>query len=223
LEFQRNPEFEQFLLESMWKSMAEPDRHQPSVTGMIHCLTKTYYENAYTVDGSRVPDKGLLLLFATGLGLEKVVLNDIQRTESGVFDGISYHMDHFGGAEDFIEFKSTRLSTKSAPDNYSLQWMRQTMSYMHIKGITKGRFVALHLMGSYQPPFPDLIAWDIVATQEELDLNWQWMEMRRDTYAEYVEAGEAPPPFTYNEDWECGQAKGQQPCTWLMICKERAK
>lgn len=217
MKFTRNSGYEDFLLEGMWKAMEEPDRVQPSVTGMIKCLTKTFYENYYTTGGGKAPDRGTLLLFGTGLALEHVMLNDMQRTEGGIFEGIAYHMDHFGSETDFIEFKSTRLSTKSAPENYSLQWKRQWMAYAKVKGITSGRFVALHLMGNYAPPFPDLVAWDVECSAEEIDLNWQWMELRRDTYLEHVAAGEAPEPFKYNEDWECER------CPWLMICNERAK
>ena len=217
MKFTRNPEYEDFLLQAMWEAMAEPDRVQPSVTGMIKCLTKTFYENYYTASSNRIPDRETLLLFSTGLGLERVILNDMQRSEAGTFEGVGYHMDHFGGDTDFIEFKSTRLSLKNAPENYNMGWQRQWMAYAKAKGITSGKFVALHLMGSYNPPFPQLVAWDVETTQEEVDLNWEWIQIRKDIYLDAVAKGEAPAPFTYNEDWECKN------CSWKMICDERAK
>ena len=217
MKFERNPEYEDFLLQAMWDAMAEPDREQPSVTGMIKCLTRTFYENYYTSSGNGAPDRETLLLFSTGLGLEHVILNDMQRTEKGTFEGVGYHMDHFGSSEDFIEFKSTRLSLKNAPDNYNLGWMRQWMAYAKAKGIIKGKFVALHLMGSYNPPFPQLVVWDVEATADEVDANWEWIQIRKAIYLDAVDKGEAPAPFTYNEDWEC------KTCPWKMICDERSK
>src|SRR3990167_11501836 len=109
----RNEPFEDELLAEMYQAMFDPDRSQPSVTGMIYCLTKTYWNNTLTATGLPPASRRTLLLMTTGLGLEKVMLFGRQNASSGITDGISWHFDHIGtDGSGFIEFKSTRISSK---------------------------------------------------------------------------------------------------------------
>lgn len=214
MKFTRNPAAEDAYLASMWNEMYEPDRQQPSVTGMVYCLTKTYYENQYEDVKAATPSRETLMLFATGLALEKVMLGRGQRDEKGVYEGIGWHTD--SSEDGLVEVKSTRISLKNAPERYSNSWRRQWMAYAKVKGVTKGTFVVLHIVGDYSPPFPDLAIWDVEATQAEIDENWAWLQDRADIYTAHKVAGEPPAPFTYNEPWECAT------CSWKMVCDLRA-
>ena len=221
MKWERNPVLEHTLLKEMQESMHDDDRHQPSVSGMIYCVTKTYYENYMVVpnaDGQLIPERSdsTLLLFATGLGLEKVLLSGRQVSEGGEYEGIQWHVDHYG-REGFIEFKSTRASPrKDGMEPYSSEgWIKQIKAYCKVKGITTGHLVNLHLMGNRNPPFPTLEAWEFTLTQEEVDDNWDWIKSRANDYNEYVAAGTPPPPFKYNMDWEC------KDCSWLALCNSR--
>lgn len=222
----RNEHEETALLESMHREMYDPDRHQPSVSGMVYCLTKTYYENEMVVpnaDGS-IPShrsRQQLLLFASGLGLEKVLLAGQQKSEAGETEGIQWHVDHIGTDGLFYEIKSTRSSTprdgESLEGALSEGWKRQILAYFYATGIKSGRLAVLHLMGNYAPPFPDIRVYDLVATDEEIRDNWTWIQQRWVTYAKFLKDGNAPTPFQYNMEWECKY------CNWKLMCDTRQR
>lgn len=220
----RNEDEELKLLNDMHKAMWEPDRAQPSVSGMIYCLTKTYYENNMVLpnpDGS-IPvhrNKEQLLLFASGLGLEKVLLYGRQNSEKGEFEGIQWHVDHIGDDNTFYEIKSTRARTLRPDEPLSQAisegWHKQILAYFKVCGITEGKLAVLHLMGNYRPPFPDIRVYELSATQEEIDENWTWIKQRAVTYLKFVKENTMPEPFQYNMEFECKY------CNWNALCTAR--
>lgn len=223
----RNQPAEIELLTDMYQAMYEPDRHQPSVSGMIYCLTKTFYENEMVIpnaDGSLPNHRNerQLLLFASGLGLEKVLLAGKQVSASGIYEGISWHADHIGDDSSFYEIKSTRKRTPREDETAELDilsdgWKKQILAYFKVSGLTSGRLAVLHLMGDYKPPFPQLRVYEMQASQDEIDDNWDWILSRALTYKQFVELGQAPEPFRHNEPWEC------ENCNWKMLCEARSK
>jgi hypothetical protein len=213
----RNEDAELTLLRDMYSELHDPDRHQPSVSGMIYCLTKNYYENVMTppnVDGTQPNhiNRQTLLYFVTGLGLEKVLLISKQIAEKGDFEGISWHLDHLGD-DGFMEIKSTRgglpKEGQSLEDYIHEGWRKQMLAYWKANGITSGQLAVLHLIQA------DLRVYDISATQKEIDDNWTWIQQRAITYLKFVREGKPPTPFEYNMNWEC------RTCTWKVLCDAR--
>ena len=217
----RNEQLETELLKEIDDSMVDDDRSQPSVSGMIYCLTKTYNENNLVLpDENGKKDsrhtKEQTLLFITGLGLERVILSGRQIAEKGSTEGIQWHVDHLNTDTDkFIEVKSTRGSSKKS-DDISEGWRKQILAYFYVSGITEGDLAILHLMGAYSPPFPEFIVWHIEATQQEVDENWAWIKNRAEIYESAVNSGVAPTPFKYNMDWECRN------CSWKSLCDAKS-
>ena len=215
----RNEVLEAELLREIDASMYDGDRTQPSVSGMIYCLTKTYYKNEMAVDGFNQNTKEQTMLFITGLGLERVLLSGRQIAEKGTTEGIQWHVDHVEiDGTNFMEIKSTRISTNkiSKWDDLSEGWKRQILAYFYSKGIVEGDLAILHLMGGYSPPFPELVCWHMEATQVEVDANWQWILNRADTYKQFVDRQEVPTAFKYNMDWEC------KTCSFKGLCSARS-
>src|SRR5690349_5490454 len=138
MEFERDPSLEDELLAEMVQSMYEPDRHQPSVSGMIKCITRTYWENNVAMANNKPPlSRRETQLFATGLALEKVMLGARQRALFGETDGIQWHVDHIGTDGRFIEFKSTRIKlTDSDEPKVSSNWQKQVLAYFKALDIT---------------------------------------------------------------------------------------
>ena len=218
--FTRNEPLEQELLQEIDDSMYDGDRAQPSVSGMIYCLTRTFYENNLILPN----EKGELrvkhtdeqiLLFITGLGLEKTILTGRQISEAGETEGIQWHVDHYGLDDKFIEVKSTRGSSKTS-DDISDGWKRQILAYFYVKGISEGDLAILHLMGSYNPPFPQFRVWHLEADQQEIVENWEWIKARAEVYKQAVATGEAPTPYKFNMDWECKN------CNWKGLCEAKS-
>ena len=216
MKWARNEEIESEILASLHEDMRDETRTQLSVTSLIYCLTKTFYNREMGLGANIAPSREQTLLFSTGLGLEDVLLKDRKFTVKGVHEGIAYHVDSIGKDYDQLtEFKSTRLSSKKTPDDFSNSWLRQYKSYLKAEGKTGGHYIVIHLMGNYAPPFPDLRAYEIEFTQEEIDENWNWIKGRQATYLDHVERKAVPEPFKFNEDWECTN------CEFLGLCKVR--
>lgn len=216
MKFERDPALEDELLDDMINSFYEPDRHQPSVSGMIQCITRTYWENEVKMDNKPPLSRRETQLFAVGLALERVMLGARQRALKGEYDGIQWHVDHIGTDQDFIEFKSTRINM--VDDNepkVSDKWQKQVLAYFKALGLTEGHFVMLHIMGDRKPPFPDVRAYRVITTQDEIDANWAWLKQRAISYLTAVQKQIPPTPFEWNEEWEC------KDCPWYGLCLAR--
>lgn len=216
MEFERDTDLEDELLKEMVEEFHDDTRAQPSVSGMIKCLTRTYYESEVKKISEPTYSRRETQLFSVGLALEKVILGARQIVQGGEHKGIQWHVDHIGTDQKLIEFKSTRIK---AVDNdepkISPHWQKQYLAYLKTLGVTEGHFVMLHVMGDYAPPFPDLRAYRVITTQEEIDANWTWIEQRAITYLKFVKDQIPPTPFEYNEPWEC------KDCPWLALCNTK--
>lgn len=213
--YTRAPHVEDHILTLMHEDMKDPSRSAqiPSVSGLIKCLTKYYYDNNSNAAKTAVPSRRLLMLFATGLGLESQLLRGRQFNQVLQVDGIWGHYDHLQDGDLLFELKSTRISSKRPPED--LPYDKQIKSYFKMTGARKLYLTVLHLMGGYQPPFPDLVVWDVEFDDKEVEDHWNWMKERRDVYAAAVEAGVAPKQFTYNDEYECEE------CPYKAICDLR--
>ncbi|KKK61276.1 hypothetical protein LCGC14_3015920, partial [marine sediment metagenome] len=86
-------------------------------------------------------------------------------------------------------------------------------AYLYVKKLIKGQFIVLALAGNYNPPFPDIRAYDVQATRDEVLDNWIWILERKRVYEEFKELDEPPTPFKYyNGDYEC------RDCAWRAGC-----
>lgn len=222
MEFKRDEALEDELLDEMMQSFHEPDRHQPSVSGMIKCITRTYYENEIKTNDEPSYSRREAQLFYVGLGLEKVILQGRQKAVKGEVDSIQFHVDHFGTDNHLLEIKSTRIKMMHGDEvpNIPINYKRQILSYMKALGLNhtaKVHIVYLHITGDYAPPFPDIRAYQIQTTDEEIEDNWTWLSQRAVVYMKAQRDGQPPEPFQWNESWEC------KDCPWKIACDARAK
>ena len=193
------------------------DTSKPHVTELIYCLTKSYLARKFPM----APTKQETLLFASGLGLEAVMLKQFKRAEVLEVDGILLSLDFFPFDNMIGEFKSTRISSGPTKEGGPLEerildtghWRGQIMAYMYAAKVTSTVLIVLHLMGDYRPPFPDLTCWRVDAEQGELDAYWQYLLGRKGVLVNALDEGVAPTPFKYNEDWEC-----KTPCRFRLLC-----
>lgn len=215
MKYFRNTILEDELIHELNEEMDDPNRGL-GVTSYIYCLTKLYYQNYY----KNLPrTKEQTLLFSTGLMIEKVFLIGRQQADEGEIEGVGYHLDHWNpDTSELLEFKSTRVSSKKEPNELEDTggWMKQIKAYCYIKKVAKCQLVILHMMGNYGPPFPQLVAWDLEFEPKEIEENWAEIQARKTIYEDYVKEQETPPPFTFNEDYECKY------CEFKVICDARA-
>lgn len=205
---QENTHLTSKLLAEMMENISEDRSAQhPSVTDLIDCLTKTFY-NSEMGSALEYTDQ-TKAFFLIGLGLESALL--ARRKEQPVYgekDGIHYHVDSLD--DGLIEVKSTRASVKNTEAGMSERWLRQIKSY----AVTTGR---QHLDVAVVYLIPgEFKVYRVVFEPVELEVHWQWMQHRRDVWNQAKLTQTPPEAFKWNEDWEC---KG---CQYKMICDMKA-
>lgn len=181
----------------------------PSVTDLIGCLTKSYYDT--DASNNLEPTDKVKLYFTIGLGLERNLL--VSRKNKPIYgetDGIHWHVDSLD--EGILELKSTRMSPKNHLEGYdfSERWLRQMKSYLRANGLKEVDLAILYLIQ------PDFHVFRLSFSDFELDTHWEWMKMRRDVWNEAKLTKTPPKAFTWNEDWEC------KDCVYKLLCELNA-
>lgn len=216
------------------------DQQRPGIhqSQLIYCLTKSYWG---LTDPEPTTDNEALL-WGIGYGLERVLLRPFEKQPEPLeLDGIVVSLDsihQFGGPADL---KSTRMSStgRKGEDGFMWpeSWKRAFMAYryvlnqlcecghLHTKdiyGCTNYRrvqpeydfgAVVIHLIK------PDITAWRITYTHNELVENWAYLLTRRDQL-ESMLAGQNPMPFIHNEDWECSRCGALYKCQLTKSIEE---
>lgn len=132
-----------------------------------------------------VPDRNRMGL---GLALETVLEEGLKkrmfRPEEYLTDeGIAFSPDGLlfeNGETILAELKLTWMSSREVPrlKNGSFppkfdKYFVQIMAYCYHLELTRARLYVLFVNGISKPPTPELLAWDLLFTQRELDENWQ--------------------------------------------------
>ena len=202
----RRETFDEILLDEMMEEILDNTRTHPSVTDLIYCLTKNWLNAKRT--SPREFSRQTKLFFAIGLGMEANMLKKRKEEQTaGVYRGVSYHVDSLDGG--LVEFKTTRASMKNYPDAIPLAHIRQMLSYLKATGNSKVMYSVLFLIPA------ELATWELEFTPEEIDKNWEWMELRKEVWEEADRTLQAPESFKYQEQWECKN------CSYLTLCQAR--
>lgn len=214
MDFQEDSKLASNLLHAFYGDIQEyrPDIH---MSDLIYCLTKSFYKKQ---SDALPPTDKTLGYFIIGLGLEKALLAPHEMQIRGDIDGVKLSTDaliQMPFHEGYLELKTTRI----APGNFPFKagqlnlpegWMRQLLGEMKLIGTNTITLAMLHIIAS------ELKCWRITATQEEIDLNWQWIQIRKEVLSEALELDIAPKQFTWNlGSWECDG------CEYHLICAAR--
>jgi CRISPR/Cas system-associated exonuclease Cas4 (RecB family) len=202
--YQRDDYLGEQLLTEAWEEFEDSTREHPSVTDLIYCLTRKYYD--VTNPGVVEVSPQTKMMFIIGLGLESVLLTKRRMVfAAGEKYGIHYHIDSLD-RDVLVELKTTRMSAKTTPDQFPESWVTQLKSYCYLAETTQAKVAVLHIIP------PALNTWEIQFTREELDDHWEWMLKRKRVWDKAVETEIAPAPFVYNLDWECKN------CAYKIVC-----
>lgn len=206
----RNDTLASTLLSEMMDEISEDRTGQhPSVTDLIGCLTKSYYD---TEPGGKLePNDKTKLYFTIGLGLERNLLVARKETPiAGETEGIFWHVDSLDGG--LIELKSTRANPNRGEAGLNDRWIRQVKSYLCANRLQEVDLAVLYLIQ------PEFIVWHLSFDSIELDIHWEWMRGRRDVWNEAKMIGRPPKAFAYNDgesekSWEC------RDCSYRLLCE----
>ena len=208
MEISRRETFEEVLLNEMMLEVLDNTRTHPSVTDLIYCLTKNWL-NAKRTKPQQL-SRQTKLFFAIGLGMEDNMLKQRKNVlASGVYNGVSYHADSID--DELVEFKTTRTNPAKYPEGIPLHHLRQMMTYLKAVGKTRVMYSVLFLIQA------DLHVYELTFTQEEIDKNWEWIELRKQVWEEADRTLQAPESFKHNESWECLR------CDFKTLCTARTE
>ncbi len=203
-----NDELTSKLLTEMMEGISEDRSAQhPSVTDLIDCLTKTWY-NSEVGSALEFTDQ-TKVFFLVGLGLEEALLTRRkQMPVSGKYEGVFFHVDSLDGG--LIEVKSTRASVTKTEGQFPDRWMKQIKSYAVTTGVHFLDVAVVYIIPGefkvYRVEFDGI----------ELQVHWEWMKHRRDVWLQAKENNQPPEAFKWNEEWEC---KG---CQYKILCELRS-
>ena len=207
MEWRENPALADHLLSLIAEDM-KLNKPLPHVTELIYCLTRSWMDRFEPLPLTAKET----CLFSIGVGLGDVLLVPHRQEVSGKLEGIHYSIDFMTTSEGQMgppgELKSTRISIKKDPADFSSGWKKQLLAYMKTANSLTATYAIMYVIPAM------FKAWEVAATQEEVDANWTWLQARKVQYMDFIGRREKPTPFKYNEDWEC-----KSPCRYLLVCQ----
>lgn len=214
MKFLENKALQHALTDRLRELYGQPLGGFPHVTQLIYCLSKSYWDKCAPLG----PLDSELMLFATGAGLERVLIDPEWKAEAKQKDGIWYSVD-FKLLGRLGELKTTRISANRATEELPQGWLRQMMAYCHAEGEVGMDLAVLHLMGTWRPPFPlPPKCWFVEFELAELWENWQWLLGRKQVLDGMLSRGEALAGQVC-ESWECPLRSKKAKCRYQMRCE----
>lgn len=212
MEFQEDSSLATRLLQDLGEELFEA-KPLPHLTELVYCLTRSFLNRF----GPLPPTDSEVLLFMSGVGLERVLLKSHRQPHQGECEGIYYDVDFLDYDLRVAEFKSTRMSSKRPPEEFSEGWRRQVLGYLYClrekDGAMEATLAVLFLMGNYAPPFPELRCWRAKASWDEIRKNWRWLQERKEVYLRHHAEARLPEPYKFCMDWECKN------CRYSLLCE----
>ena len=193
----------------------------PHLSELIYCLTRSYDDRFHRIE----PTELELLYFSVGFGLEEVLLRtaESQMIEEKEIDGVFMTPDYISLFDGGADLKTTRMWPDKA-DGYKPShgwpdsWMRQFMGYSYLIPQVQTRDAngepetVLYSIAVVYIGKPALVGGTFTFLWSDVLENWEWIQMRRTFYMAHLEKQVRPPPFVFNQPWECKNCRYQLRC-----------
>ena len=207
------------------------------VSSLIHCLTKTYWDEK---DGVAPLTEDATLLFSIGWGLERVLISRMHVDPMEV-EGITGSIDFALPDGTPADLKTTRMAVTSSagcsvcalpykghtkaltghayvkadpiPFVMPAGWLRQFKTYKYMQNMQWVLKPVSYDFGVVVVHLiqPVLKAYRITFTHNELVENWAWLLARKDNLREML-VHDDPQPFVHNEPYECKNCEHSLKC-----------
>ena len=178
------------------------DARSPGIhlTELIYCLTSGYWDKIMPLPFT----KEQALTMALGIGFERVLVPEESRAKPSTCEGIDYSPDFWFRGDLPSELKTTRMSSKKTHTrDFSETWVQQIMGYCYAEKRLEYGLSIVHLLGGYNPPFPEILGVKFTFTQQELQANWDYLLWRKDVYIRGFADQQPATPTKWCQDWEC--------------------
>jgi len=210
-----NPELDRIILNhlsDLYKLKEKRDKIHLST--LVSCLTRSFFDRMQDIE----PTDRELMLFSLGFALQDVLTP--QEATLPVFwkDGVVFSPDFFlPYGKEYCEIKTTRASLKKNKIALPEAWVEYIMGGCYIRDILQYQLSSLHILGSYNPPFPELYSETLVFTQEELQSNWDRLMERKVVFEKALADNQPPTPFQFCKEWECKNCRHKIQCEALTM------
>uniref|UniRef100_A0A6M3K6U5 PD-(D/E)XK nuclease superfamily protein n=1 Tax=viral metagenome TaxID=1070528 RepID=A0A6M3K6U5_9ZZZZ len=211
MEITPNPDMELEMLSWIDKrfQLSKP-RTGMHMSTLINCLTRSYLDQYSPMPLTKLE----LLYFSLGFGLQDTIAPTDSTETIHEFSGVTFRPDFempkLATEEDILgEIKTTRKRVKSIQVARDLpdSWARYMMGVCKASGKLTYELAILHMIE------PDLCCWHVDFSQEEVDMNWDWIMMRKAVWLRCIAESRIPTPYLYCESWECKR------CRFAIICE----
>lgn len=210
MEFIKNPELKRVIYDNI-RQAVQREREGIHLSDTLYCSRKFYWRKKGLAPK---PTDEQCLLWSTGYAFQTWMF-PLDEEIPLIVGGIVCSPDITRG----IEVKSTRQSMrKFIPENME-HWNRQVLGYCKALNKLEYDLVVMFVCGNYAPPFPDLDCWHIVATQEEVDDNWEYVKAKASILASCLDSDVPPEPD--NAPWEADYCECVDLCTDSYCYKKR--
>jgi CRISPR/Cas system-associated exonuclease Cas4 (RecB family) len=171
------------------------------VSDLIYCLRKAWYRRAGVPAPDLHPDELQVLLLGHSQHVLLQCEGERERPITLALGGETVHgtVDLLLHGKLPVEIKTTRTSSKKAPQLTAPHYLEQLAAYCLGLRNRSGRLAVWHLHGDYgQHRLPQLKVWDVTFTARELE-RWEAELSRRVTLV----TTDTPPAPGDHYDWEC--------------------
>jgi len=201
---------EQTILERLKQWQPRENIH---LTDLVFCLRRSFFRRRVNIP----PTDHEVLLWLSGRahhGLLEPQVREVKLERDGII-GTADGIELVDRTVIIQEVKTTRSSSKHSVLEQK-HWLVQGMGYCSLAGADILVLIVLHLLGNWRPPFPELRAWRITFTKNELEDNWCYLLARRDILVDSLERGIAP-DFRHHYNFECKSCALADACSNLNM------
>jgi len=183
-------------------------REPNHLSSYIYCRTRSFLDQKQAAE----PTDEEVLLFALGYGLQDVLTPKDATAPLIEKYGITYRPDFVLSLRQ-NEIKTTRRSSKRHNEDLPETWLDYMMGGCYMMDTNEYDLIVLYLMGSYSPPFPQILCDTFYFEEDELEANWQKIMEQKEVLDNALATNQPPVPFANCYDWECRY------CRYQLVCK----
>jgi hypothetical protein len=213
-----NPELRTLMLSHLADKYKLLEVRTPNhLSTFTNCITKAYLDQKQASE----PTEEELMLFALGYGLQDVLTPKDTVAPYVEKYSIVYRPDFLiprNSLDRLTELKTTRKSAKNhwLDELLPETWLAYMKGGCYIKDQVEYDLTVLYLMGSYNPPFPTIMADTFIFTDSEIADNWNWIKPRRDELARCLAEDTPPEPYKWCFSWECKFCRNKLVCETIV-------
>lgn len=214
-----NPELRQLMLAHLAEKYKLLEVREPNhLSSYCYCLTRQYFDQRSASEATEEE----LMLFAIGYGLQDVLTPKDATAPVIEKHGIIYRPDMIipgrQSVDRLTELKTTRKSAKNhwLDEQLPETWLAYMKGGCYIRDTVEYDLIVLYMMGTYNPPFPTIMADTFTFSDTEIADNWNWIQPRQSELDRCLKEDVPPEPYKWCFSWECKYCRNKLICEQIV-------